>query len=765
MTHLGDVFVGLGANGDNDGDNDGGGGGGVFITQPPTELPAIPAAGTASAAATATAASTAAHRRLCVQERRRLHDARRIEAIVELIAAKRLRGKKRGAWADRHGVGDGGSSSERARDIRAQQWGVHTVVAAFMAAAARLMNLRKSRHTFTVLMVPLLRKLVARVRAERRRKDALAAAESDVASARHRAAFDRHRLFSRLPAKQRDELWAGSLLSAHTAGEAVCHQGEPLLVTYIVLGGRVSVTACAKAQRAVGTHKGRLPVQQLMTLQKGESFGEFSILGTGGQPATLRAVDDCLLLVVPARAYAAAAASLPEEATQALAAVVCGLYRDLLTQHFSLTVSDLQSATVFRDVPEPDLLASLGSWRLDVSLPQAVIRRRGRKPQACYYLGSGQLQVLCADGTVEQTLHPGTVFGDEDLLMLQTNPHDVVSAAVCTIWCLSKADFHDLLLPHPAVLYAYCSHLNDRAAARMVRPTPDLLVQLPPFAQLPPRSLKALAGRLQPRVYGPGELATQTGQTVHHLILVVKGRLDAASGQSGGRNKGCKGLGGVGGGGGSGGGAAACLTLLGYAEVAAGDSGARWETAHKAAGRCFAWTVPAHTVRALCSLASPSDAAACELLLPTQSQQQQRCGDGGATERSTPGSKARCRWLGLRSGGGGVCVTPAQPDLLEVAAAAVAASAAPRPLPALRGALRKIQALRDLGSRVYNPDTGRILDHTVADRHQLTEREAELLEQGLKEKISQLQALRAEAETRQNQVVRAVSVEPMVLAD
>ena len=104
------------------------------------------------------------------------------------------------------------------------------------------------------------------------------------------------RLLESLPDDEIEALVAASRSLSLAPGETLCHEGELGRAMFVVLAGNVVVSKAGK-QVAVG-----LP---------GDCFGEMALIESRERSATLRALDDTLVLEIPEAVFAGQLATLP----------------------------------------------------------------------------------------------------------------------------------------------------------------------------------------------------------------------------------------------------------------------------------------------------------------------------------------------------------------------------------------------------------------------------------------------------------------------
>jgi diguanylate cyclase (GGDEF)-like protein len=102
------------------------------------------------------------------------------------------------------------------------------------------------------------------------------------------ALLRRTRLLETLPEEQLKQLLGSCREVSLVPGEALCHEGEVGRAMYVVLSGNLVVSKGGK-QVAVG--------------RPGDCFGEMALIESRERSATLRALDDTLMIEIPEKAF------------------------------------------------------------------------------------------------------------------------------------------------------------------------------------------------------------------------------------------------------------------------------------------------------------------------------------------------------------------------------------------------------------------------------------------------------------------------------
>lgn len=122
------------------------------------------------------------------------------------------------------------------------------------------------------------------------------------------------KLFAELSDEELQTLWQQSSRAKHAAGEKIITAGESGLCMFVILSGRVAVTA----DNAGAT-------VELATLEAGDFFGEVSLVDDGPRSADVTTLEDCEFLVITRMTLGILAGLQPGAAIQILAAIGRGL--------------------------------------------------------------------------------------------------------------------------------------------------------------------------------------------------------------------------------------------------------------------------------------------------------------------------------------------------------------------------------------------------------------------------------------------------------
>lgn len=266
---------------------------------------------------------------------------------------------------------------------------------------------------------------------------------------RHRHRELRHvlrraHLWSELPAKRLEELARAMRLDHVRPGQVVVRQGQPGDRFWLVVRGSLEALLDGVAVQRLGA---------------GDHFGERSLLGGGTHHRTMVAHEHGILASLDRQEFLEFLGT-DLERRQRLEAMLA--YREPILA--SPLLHDLSPAEV-------DVL--LVHMRVQHHGPRATIAEAGTAVAHFAILGAGSATVLGDDGTADDELVPGDLFGEAVLLRRgdESPVHDATLVAGdqgCDVLAMTARDARDLLARyyHRAEDPALLSHLHlDRHAA------------------------------------------------------------------------------------------------------------------------------------------------------------------------------------------------------------------------------------------------------------------------------------------------------------
>jgi cAMP-dependent protein kinase regulator len=233
---------------------------------------------------------------------------------------------------------------------------------------------------------------------------------------------------------------------------------------YIVVQGLVHVV---RGEPKPGAH----PVA---VLSEGSFFGEMALVSRAPRLASVVAARDGLLFAVSQTAYDQLAAAHPS-----IRKVVEEFYRERLLANL-LAVSPL-----FRAFGQDQKRQVAARFKLHQFASGEEILVQGKPGAGLFVVLRGECEVFHTEESGEQLPYPplreGDVFGEISLLFGSLCTATVRAGTRCDVLELPKADFDQLVLPHPSV-----KSIVDRVARERLARTADLLLvnDTPPISWL-----------------------------------------------------------------------------------------------------------------------------------------------------------------------------------------------------------------------------------------------------------------------------------------
>ena len=248
------------------------------------------------------------------------------------------------------------------------------------------------------------------------------------------------------------------------AGEVIAREGETAEAMYIVVQGLVHVVRGDPKPGA----------QPVAVLSEGSFFGEMALVSRAPRLASVVAARDGLLFAVSQTAYDALAKAHPS-----IRKVVEEFYRERLLANL-LAVSPL-----FRAFGADQKRQVAARFKLHQFASGEPILVQGKPGAGLFIVLRGECEVFHTDASGDQqpyqALREGDLFGEISLLFGSLCTATVRAGTRCDVLELPKADFDQLVLPHPSV-----KSIVDRIARERLARTADLLLanDTPPISWL-----------------------------------------------------------------------------------------------------------------------------------------------------------------------------------------------------------------------------------------------------------------------------------------
>lgn len=210
-------------------------------------------------------------------------------------------------------------------------------------------------------------------------------------------------------------------------GDRVITEGDRADRVFLVVSGDLIVTK--------GT-----PPRPIARLSEGAFFGEMALLDDAPRSASVVAVTDAELLVLP----------------RELVLEICEQYPPVLSMLMQslrarLTATLINTLPVFSGVPPAERPGLIERFRLRGIAPGVAILREGESSSGLYILLTGKADVI-ARGKIIATLTTGDVAGEMSLLSGGTARATVRTRTSVTALVLPPRDFQEIAMMYPQVL-------------------------------------------------------------------------------------------------------------------------------------------------------------------------------------------------------------------------------------------------------------------------------------------------------------------------
>jgi CRP-like cAMP-binding protein/Fe-S-cluster-containing dehydrogenase component len=252
----------------------------------------------------------------------------------------------------------------------------------------------------------------------------------------HKRAFEAPALRG-LDAQSRTELAAASHLRSFERGDVVYREGERGDVFFVVISGKVSLTAVRRGDE----HE-----SQVRVARRGDTFGEEATLPGGVRRANATALEACELAELPMVVYRRVAArsgadGIAERELRALRRIG---RRDLL-----------KTLAFARDLPDDDLELLLDAVEEVSTARSRPVFTAGDLADACFLVVEGivQLQTEELDRVqVRAYLTRGDLFGEDDVLAAERRRMSAVALGDCRCLRIPAGLMRTLVDRNPHIL-------------------------------------------------------------------------------------------------------------------------------------------------------------------------------------------------------------------------------------------------------------------------------------------------------------------------
>lgn len=248
------------------------------------------------------------------------------------------------------------------------------------------------------------------------------------------------------------ELVSVMTLQQRRAGQIVIDVGQPARALYWIARGAVRVS---REQALLGE------------LRANSFFGEIALVGGTTRTARVTCEGDVWLLEVPAESLEQAAARAPK-----LARVLARYARSRLLANV------MRTSELFSRLSEDERQALLPRFSTRMVATGESVIAEGADNDTLFVLVSGRCEVHRAGDQVI-ALGVGDGVGEASLLARKPASADVVATEPTVMLCLSRADFDDIAVEHPALLaevYKLLVGREDASGDALVHDAEDLII-------------------------------------------------------------------------------------------------------------------------------------------------------------------------------------------------------------------------------------------------------------------------------------------------
>lgn len=233
--------------------------------------------------------------------------------------------------------------------------------------------------------------------------------------------------FNLLDPEEQERLAEKVTVKSLARGETLFRAGDPGDAFYVIVSGFARVLEINAAGQDV-------PVN---TLSKGDTFGEIALLKDSPRTATIRAIEDLVLL------------RLDREDFQRLLQQNQEIRSFLDRSLNSFAIRDfIKQFTVLDAVPAKVLRSLVGNLEVVAIKPGETVIRQGQASDRFYMIKSGTLRVLKSEAGAEKEvgrLSPGGYFGELGLESGSLRAASVIAETPCELFALSKNGFETVL--------------------------------------------------------------------------------------------------------------------------------------------------------------------------------------------------------------------------------------------------------------------------------------------------------------------------------
>lgn len=298
-------------------------------------------------------------------------------------------------------------------------------------------------------------------------------------------------------------------------GDVILEEGKESIAFNVIISGRVELSAMSGGKS--------VPLSQL---GKGEWFGDTTVVDDHVQSATVRALEDTVLLSMSVEEYRKSVQRYPE-----LTVSLCSL-----GTMPSVRVQ-LREIPFFKDVEDSKLrlLATLFDFRKCKG--GEALCRQGDDADGFYYLVDGRVAVSAVGPKNEQvhlaTLSKGDYFGEIALIENTTRTATITSTQDCVLLYLNRDRFNRFLALAPEIIESgMFQQLILKRTANSLKAIPLFSVfetkQKGPLKQFEEGKLALLGALFKFAQFNAGDVVYSEGDEANAFFLIVQGSVEVS---------------------------------------------------------------------------------------------------------------------------------------------------------------------------------------------------------------------------------------------
>jgi CRP-like cAMP-binding protein len=310
--------------------------------------------------------------------------------------------------------------------------------------------------------------------------------------------------------------------------QAICHQGDPSHVLYILMDGTVDVVVRPSNQKARG-RSGRV----VATLQPMAYFGEYGVFADEPRAGSVIGVKRVLAWACSKEMFVYFLRRLPSP-----------IFKHI-NQHFEASMSliyrvhhsHLEGTVLFRGWDAP-VLEELVRRLVPVCFPEGSVIFQAGAPGIClYFVCRGVYESVGVNeqgrAVVRAAANTREPLGVRACIFPEPHSHRVTALTTIQAWRLDKSLLMGYMLERPSHFLATKQRVNEQCAALLARPPPAFFAAIPFFAKLPEATLTQVYCQLVPQVVEPYAVLSRAGGPITSVLVLVEGSCQHGSARYG----------------------------------------------------------------------------------------------------------------------------------------------------------------------------------------------------------------------------------------